>query len=95
MIVLNVTYHCKPGKRDAFLEAVSSEAIDLASRAENGNFKYDYYRSVDQEDDLLLIEKWADEATLALHRSQPHFFMLGDLKEEYVEGTDIEQFIVE
>ena len=32
LIVLNVTYKCLPGKRDAFLEAIKKEGIDAASR---------------------------------------------------------------
>ena len=42
MIVLNVTYKCKPDMREEFLEAIISEGLDEASRAEEGNFKYDY-----------------------------------------------------
>ncbi len=34
MIVLNVTYKCKPGKREAFLKMIATEGIDAASRAE-------------------------------------------------------------
>ncbi len=43
MIVLNVTYQCKPELREEFLEAIMTEGIDAASRAEAGNIKYDYY----------------------------------------------------
>lgn len=43
MIVLNVTYRCKPGMRDEFLQKIQAEGIDAASRAEAGNLKYDYY----------------------------------------------------
>lgn len=95
MIVLNVTYHCKPGMRDAFLEAVAAEAIDLASRAEEGNSKYDYYRSAEHEDELLLIEHWVDQAALDIHYMQPHFMALGDLKAEYVQETEIAKYITE
>ena len=42
MIVLNVTYQCKPELREEFLEAIMTEGIDAASRAEAGNIKYDY-----------------------------------------------------
>ncbi len=34
MIVLNVTYQCKPELREEFLEAIMTEGIDAASRAE-------------------------------------------------------------
>ena len=34
MIVLNVTYRCKAGMREKFLEAIKAEGLDAASRAE-------------------------------------------------------------
>ena len=72
MIILNVTYKCKPGMREKFVEAIKAEGIDAASRAEAGNFKYDYYMSVDNSDELLLVEKWQDTEVLALRAGEPH-----------------------
>ncbi|SEM15012.1 Antibiotic biosynthesis monooxygenase [Butyrivibrio sp. ob235] len=60
MIVLNVTYKCKPDKRKDFLEIIKKEGIDVCSRAEIGNIKYDYYISDADSDELLLVEKWED-----------------------------------
>ena len=60
MIVLNVTYKCKPELREEFLEMIVTEGIDVASRAEAGNIKYDYYIPFEGGDDLLLVEKWQD-----------------------------------
>lgn len=95
MIVLNVTYKCKPDMREEFLEAIISEGLDEASRAEEGNFKYDYYIPTDGSDDLLLVEKWQDADVLAVHSKQPHFARLGELKTEYVNETIIEKFFKE
>ncbi len=92
MIVLNVTYKCKRDMRDEFLEMITTEGIDVASRAEDGNLKYDYYRSVDDCDELLLLEKWKDADALAEHSKQKHFTRLGELKSEYVEETVIEKY---
>lgn len=92
MIILNVTYKCKPEMRDEFLEMIMTEGIDIACRNEQGNIKYDYYRSVEDSDELLLIEKWLDADSLALHGKQPHFSRLGKLKTEYVTDTIIERF---
>ena len=92
MIVLNVTYKCKPEMRDEFLEMIMTEGIDTESRSEAGNIKYDYYRSVDDSDELLLIEKWRDAETLAAHSRQPHFARLGELKAEFVTDTIINKF---
>ena len=92
MIVLNVTYKCRPDLRGEFLEAIMTEGIDAASRAEAGNIKYDYYTPVDNSDELLLVEKWRDADALKEHSAQPHFLRLGELKPEFVLDTVIERF---
>ncbi len=92
MIVLNVTYRCKPEMRDAFLERIMAEGIDEACRAEEGNLKYDYYYPADGCEELLLVEKWRDDEALKAHGRKPHFLRLGELKPEYVEETVVERF---
>ncbi len=92
MIVLNVTYKCKPEMRAEFLEMIMTEGIDIACRAEEGNIKYDYYLPIDNENELLLVEKWRDPDAFASHSRQPHFARLGELKSEYVNDTIIEKF---
>jgi quinol monooxygenase YgiN len=94
MIILNVIYKCKPGRRDAFLEAIRAEGIDAACRAEAGNIKYDYYRPVDGSDELLLVEKWQDAEVLAAHGKQLHLARLGEIKAEFVDDTVIEKYVV-
>ena len=95
MIVMNVTYKCKPEMREEFLEMIYSDGIDAACRAEDGNIKYDYYTPVDGSDDLLLVEKWRDADALAAHGKQPHYTRLGELKAEFVNETVIEKFVPE
>ena len=94
MIVLNVTYHCKPALREAFLKRIRSEGVDVASRAEAGNLKYDYYIPFEDSDDLLLVEKWADEDALKAHAETPHYAALKALKPQYVTETVVERFSV-
>ena len=79
MIVLNVTYKCKPDMREEFLEAIMSEGIDAACRAEDGNVKYGYCMSAEDENEMLLVEKWRDADALAAHQGQPHFKRLGEI----------------
>ncbi len=94
MIVLNVTYKCKPDMRDEFLEAIMTEGIDEASRAEPGNIKYDYYIPAAGGDELFLLEKWRDADALEEHKREPHFARLGQLKPDYVLDTAIEKYEV-
>lgn len=92
MIVLNVTYICKPEMRDDFLEMIMTEGIDEASRSEAGNIKYDYYLPADGRNELLLVEKWLDADALSEHAKQSHFARLGGLKSEFVTDTIIERY---
>ncbi len=92
MIVLNVTYKCKPDMKEEFLEMIITEGIDTASRAEAGNIRYDYYLPADGRDELLLVEKWKDAEAIAEHGKKPHFARLKALKAEYVTDTFIERF---
>ena len=94
MIILNVTYKCKPQMRDEFLEMIMSEGIDVACRSEDGNIKYDYYIPTDDSDDLLLVEKWRDAEALDKHSKQPHFARLGEMKKDFVNDTIIEKFVL-
>lgn len=92
MIVLNVTYRCRPGMRDRFLERIRAERIGETSRAEDGNIRYHYYLPVDGGDEVLLMEKWRDAGALAAHAGRPHFSLLKAIKDEYVLDTVIERF---
>lgn len=95
MIALIVTYKCKPGMREEFLEAIIAEGIDVACRADEGNLKYDYYMSTDDENEMLLVEKWRDVASIDLHNEQPHFKRIMEIKDEFLEETTVEKFVSE
>ena len=92
MIVLNVTYKCKPDLREEFLEAIQRDGIDEASRAEAGNRKYEYYLPYDDNGDLLLLEKWEDADALRSHGQTAHLKRLSELKKQFVNETVIERF---
>ena len=55
MLTWNVTYHCKPGQRDAFYKALCALGIRANSLTEAGNVKYDYFFAAEAPDDLLLV----------------------------------------
>lgn len=94
MIVLNVLYKCKPGMREAFLDAIKAEGLDAASRAEEGNSKYDFYFAADNPDELFLLEHWRDAEAVAIHNEMPHFKRIGELKNEFVIETDLKKYTV-
>ena len=90
--ILNVTYKCKEGMREEFLETILAEGLDEASRAEAGNIKYDFYLAFDDPDELFLFEKWRDEEAVKSHNAEPHFRRFGELKAEFVLETVLERY---
>ncbi len=95
MLVFNVTFRCRPEMRERFLEMIMTEGIDVACRAEAGNLRYDCLLSVDNDRDLLLIEKWKDADAVAAHARQAHMARMMELKSEYVTDMIIEKFEAE
>lgn len=92
MVILNVTYHIKQGKRDAFMDAIRALGVQEASKNEDGCLAYDYYYAADEVDIVFLNEIWQDEASLLAHTKAPHFGKLGGLKAEFVQSVSIAKF---
>ena len=86
-LTLHVTYTAKPGCREAFVRQIVTKGILTAIRAEDGCLAYDYYFSAQDENVVLLIERWESEAHQRVHMSQPHMADLRKIKEEYIAQT--------
>ena len=86
-VKLHVTYTAKPGCREAFVRKIVTQGILTAIRNEAGCLAYDYYFSAQDENVVLLIERWASEAHLRVHLTQPHMAALRKIKEEFIETT--------
>ncbi len=87
-----VTYHCKPGMREAFLEALQNEKLDEACRNEEGNIRYKYAFSVADPDEMILLETWKSAEAVEIHNAMPHFARIGEVKKEYVLETVLERY---
>ena len=92
MLVFLVTFRCKPGMRDAFLNAILTEGIDTAARGEPGNLQYDWYIPAGSDSDLFLVEKYKDAEAVAEHVRQAHTARLVELKERYAVDMSLEKY---
>jgi quinol monooxygenase YgiN len=88
-LLMLVTYIVKPGLRNAFHQIILDEELQEASRHEPGNLAYDYFLSMDNPDELLLVEKWTDMKSLDEHRLLPHFLRLQALKNDYIKEVSV------
>lgn len=88
---LLVTYTAYPGQRETFLRAIAARGIAEAVRAEEGCLQYDYYLSLQDENVILLHERWTCADCQKVHMTQPHMAVLGELKEKYVEKVTLRE----
>lgn len=85
MLTLYVKYTAKHGCRESYVRAIVSEGILTAIRNEPGCLAYDYYFSAQDENVVLLIEKWESEEHQRVHMTQPHMARLKELKAQYID----------
>lgn len=95
MLTWNVTYHCKPGQREAFYEALRCLGIRENSLREAGNVKYDYFFSTEDSDALLLVETWTEPALQEAHCQTDVFARLQVLKAQYCDSVTIDKFTID
>jgi len=90
MELIIVHYKCKPHQREAFLNEILKQELHFKSQQEAGNILYELACSVDNEDDVILLEKWQDLNAQKAHGSTAHYAALSELKKMYVLDTSIE-----
>ena len=86
-LTLYVVYTAKPGCRETFVRQIVMEGIADTIRREEGCIRYDYYFSAQDENELLLIERWESAAHQRVHMEQPHMARLREIKEKYIADT--------
>jgi len=95
MLMVRVTYFCKPDCRDAFVKALQEEEIPARTRREEGNLEYTFSLPLGQENAVALLERWESGDCLKSHRTQPHLLRLRELKAQYVEHSEIRFYDVQ
>lgn len=50
---------------------------------------YDYYFSAQDENEVLLIERWESAAHQRVHMEQPHMARLREIKDKYIAATKL------
>ena len=83
-LTLYVRYLAKPGCRETFLRQLTTHGIIDAIRREDGCLRYDYFLSVQNADEILLVEQWESEEKQQVHLRTAHMDRLRELKAQYV-----------
>lgn len=88
MIYLVATLKIKPGSLPAINEAVA-ECIE-GTRKEPGNISYDLFQSTTDENTLVFVERWENQAAIDNHFTEPHFLAWREEGSKYFLDRTIE-----
>ncbi len=91
-LIVNIYYKGENGNAKKFAsEMVDSGIVDRV-RAEVGNLKYEYFFPMDDEETVLLIDRWKDEAALDMHHKSEMMKQIADLRSKYHLSMKVEKF---
>ena len=82
-ITANLYYTGKNGSALRFVEEMVSSGTVAKIRAEEGNLKYNYFRSLDDPETVLLIDSWDSQEALDAHHASPMMTVIAQLREKY------------
>ena len=75
--------------RERYFSEIKEQGIIEKSRKEAGCIRYEYFYPAESDNEIFLWEQWESRAAQQEHTRQPHFAMLGALKEKYNVQTEI------
>lgn len=92
-ITVNIYYQGKNGSAKRFTEEMVSGGVVSEIRAEEGNLKYEYFFPMEDEETVLLIDSWRDQASLDVHHASPMMKKIMELREKYDLHMRVERYV--
>lgn len=94
-ITVNLYYTGKNGNARKFAEEMMSGGIVEAVRAQEGNERYEYFFPMDDEETVLLIDRWKNQEALDIHHKSEMMKQIAELREKYGLRLRVERYVDE
>lgn len=92
-INVNLYYRGANGSARRFAREMTDLGIVDEIRAEAGNLRYAYFFPMEDEETVLLIDSWADQAALDAHHHSPAMAKILALREKYDLHMTVERYL--
>lgn len=92
-ITINIYYYGKNGNAKKFAQEMMMTGVVDSIRKEEGNLKYEYYFSMEDEETLLLIDSWKDQNAIDQHHASPMMEQIIKLREKYDLHMRVERYV--
>ncbi len=94
-IIVNLYYTGKDGNAREFAEEMTGRGIVDAIRAEEGNERYEYFFPMEDEETVLLIDRWKNQEALDFHHKSEMMKQIAELREKYKLHLRVERYVEE
>lgn len=92
-LTINIYYTGENGNAKKFAEEMVSSGIVDRVRKEPGNEKYNYFFPMDDQETVLLIDRWESKDALDKHHKSQMMKEIADLRKKYHLSMRVEQFV--
>ena len=82
-LIVNLYYSGAGGSARRFAEEMEKSGIADSIRAEEGNLRYEYFFPMNDQETVLLIDSWRDQAALDAHHASPMMAQIAALREKH------------
>ena len=91
-LVVNIYYTGKDGSARKFVQEMVSSGIVDRIREEEGNERYEYFFPMDDEETVMLIDKWKNQEALDMHHNSEMMKQIAKLRNKYMLKMRVERF---
>ncbi len=92
-ITVNVYYSGVNGNAKKFAEEMIANGIVNDVRAEKGNLRYEYFFPMGDDETVLLIDSWKDQASIDVHHASPMMAKIMKLRDKYDLHMKVERYL--
>lgn len=89
-LTINILYKGKDSKK--FAKEMTEKGIVDRIRAQKGNIKYEYYQSLERDDEILLVDIWESQEALDIHHQSPMMAEIIQLREKYDVRMEVHKY---
>lgn len=82
-LIINIYYTGKNGNARKFAEEMVSSGIVDRVRQEEGNERYEYFFPMEDEESVMLIDRWKNQEALDIHHKSEMMKEIAKLREKY------------
>lgn len=89
---VNIYYTGTDGNAKKFAEEMVASGTVAAIRAEEGNERYEYFFPMDDNETVMLVDRWKNQEALDIHHKSEMMKKIAELRKKYKLHMKVEKF---